>query len=43
VLFALATFHRDAGRTAKAMEYAEQLRRFYPDDAEAQALIASLR
>jgi tetratricopeptide (TPR) repeat protein len=43
VLFALATFHRDAGRTAKAMEYAEQLRRFHPDDGEAQALIASLR
>jgi tetratricopeptide (TPR) repeat protein len=43
VLFALATFHRDAGRTVKALEYAEQLGRFSPDDAEAQALIASLR
>jgi tetratricopeptide (TPR) repeat protein len=43
VLFALATFHRDAGRTVKALEYAEQLRRFYPDDPEAQALFGSLR
>ena len=43
VLFALATFHRDARRTVKALEYAEQLGRFHPDDAEARALIASLR
>ncbi len=43
VLFALATFHRDAGRSAKATEYAEQLLRFHPDDAEARALAASLR
>lgn len=43
VLFALATFHRDAGRTSRALEYAEQLHRYYPDDPEARALVRSLR
>jgi Flp pilus assembly protein TadD len=43
VLFALATFHRDAGRASRALEYAEQLRRYYPDDPEATALVRSLR
>ncbi len=43
VLFALATFHRDAGRASRALEYAEQLRRYYPDDPEARALADSLR
>jgi tetratricopeptide (TPR) repeat protein len=43
VLFALATFHRDAEQIGKALEYAEQLRTFYPDDADARALVSSLR
>jgi Flp pilus assembly protein TadD len=43
LLFALATFHRDAGRTSRALEYAEQLQRYYPDDPEAAALARSLR
>jgi tetratricopeptide (TPR) repeat protein len=43
VLFALATFHRDAGRMSRALEYAEQLQRYYPEDPEAHALVASLR
>lgn len=43
VLFALATFHRDAGRASRALEYAEQLQRYYPDDPEARALVMSLR
>ncbi len=43
VLFALATFHRDAGRTADALRYAEQLRHWYPDDPDAEALVSSLR
>jgi len=43
VLFALATFHRDAGRITKALQYAEQLQAFYPDDPDARALVASLR
>jgi tetratricopeptide (TPR) repeat protein len=43
VLFALATFHRDAGRISKALEYAQQLQTFYPEDADARALVASLR
>ena len=43
VLFALATFHRDAGRITKALQYAVQLQAFYPDDPDARALVASLR
>jgi tetratricopeptide (TPR) repeat protein len=43
VLVALATFHRDAGAIIKALEYAEQLSRVYPDDVEARALVTSLR
>jgi predicted CXXCH cytochrome family protein len=43
VLFALATFHRDAGRIGKALRYAEQLRLRHPDDPEAEALVSSLR
>lgn len=43
VLFALATLHRDAGGSGKALEYALLLQQFYPDDSEAQALVRSLR
>jgi tetratricopeptide (TPR) repeat protein len=43
VLFALATFHRDAGRISKALQYAEQLQAFYPEDPDAPALVRSLR
>jgi tetratricopeptide (TPR) repeat protein len=43
LLFALATFHRDAGRASRALEYAELLQRYYPDDSEAAALVGSLR
>ena len=43
VLFALATFHRDAGRTSDAVRYAEELRRAHPDDPEARALVSSLQ
>jgi tetratricopeptide (TPR) repeat protein len=43
VLFALATFHRDAGRIGKALVYAEQLQVLYPDDLDARALVDSLR
>jgi tetratricopeptide (TPR) repeat protein len=43
VLFALATFHRDAGRAARALEYAARLARTYPEDPEARALLESLR
>lgn len=43
VLFALATFHRDAGRTAKALEYALLLQQAHPEDPNARALVASLR
>jgi predicted CXXCH cytochrome family protein len=42
-LIALATFHRDAGRRNDARAAAERLARAYPDDAGAQALLASLR
>lgn len=42
LLFALATFHRDAGRTARALEYAVRLQKAHPDDQEAQALVQSL-
>jgi tetratricopeptide (TPR) repeat protein len=43
ILFALATFHRDAGRIARALEYAEQLLKLYPGDSEAASLVNSLR
>ena len=43
VLLALTTFHRDAGRIARALQYAEQLQAYYPDDPDARALVASLR
>ncbi len=43
LLFALATFHRDAGRSSRALEYAEQLQRYYPEDPDARALVMSLR
>ena len=42
VLFALATFHRDAGRQGKALEYARLLQQAYPDDPDARALVESL-
>jgi predicted CXXCH cytochrome family protein len=43
VLFALATFHRDAGHLSEAVKYARQLQQFYPDDLEATALLGALR
>jgi tetratricopeptide (TPR) repeat protein len=43
VLFALTTFHRDAGRLNDAVKYATQLQRFHPDDPDAAALLQSLR
>jgi Flp pilus assembly protein TadD len=43
LLFALATFSRDAGNTAEARRYAELLVRAHPDDAEGRALLESLR
>jgi predicted CXXCH cytochrome family protein len=43
VLFALATFHRDAGRTADALRYAEELQEAFPEDRDAQALVESLK
>jgi tetratricopeptide (TPR) repeat protein len=43
VLFALATFHRDAGRLAEALRYAEQLRLRHPGDPDAEALVSSLK
>lgn len=43
VLYALATFHRDAGRTADALRYAEELQHWYPDDPDAEALVSSMR
>ena len=43
VLFALTTFHRDAGHLSEALKYATQLQQFYPDDPDAAALVRSLR
>jgi tetratricopeptide (TPR) repeat protein len=42
LLFALATFHRDAGRHAEARRAAERLVAAHPTDAEARALLQSL-
>ncbi|HET8656428.1 MAG TPA: tetratricopeptide repeat protein [Longimicrobiaceae bacterium] len=42
LLFALATFHRDAGDGAEALRYAEALERMHPSDARARALVESL-
>lgn len=43
VLFALATFHRDAGQLSDALKYATRLQQLYPDDPDATALVRSLR
>lgn len=43
VLFALTTFHRDAGHLTEAAKYAVQLQQLYPDDPDAAALVRSLR
>jgi tetratricopeptide (TPR) repeat protein len=43
VLVALATFNRDQGALDQARRYAEQLSAQYPDDPEAQRLVAQLR
>jgi Flp pilus assembly protein TadD len=42
LLFALATFQRDKGRSAEALQAAEELVRLYPADADAAALRQSL-
>jgi Flp pilus assembly protein TadD len=42
LLFALATFQRDAGRLREARAAAAELRRLFPDDAEAAALEGAL-
>jgi tetratricopeptide (TPR) repeat protein len=43
VLFALTTFHRDAGHLKDAVKYASELQRFYPGDPDATALLQSLQ
>ena len=43
VLVALTAFNRDQGAIAQALRYAEQLAAQYPDDPEAQRLVAELR
>jgi predicted CXXCH cytochrome family protein len=43
ILFALAAFHRDAGRRQVAREYADRLRTAHPYDAAAAQLYESLR
>jgi tetratricopeptide (TPR) repeat protein len=43
LLFALATFHRDAGKTASALEFAVRLQAAHPDDPEAETLVRSLK
>ena len=43
VLFALATFHRDAGHPRDALKYATQLQQLNPNDADAVALVRSLQ
>jgi predicted CXXCH cytochrome family protein len=42
LLFALATFHRDAGEIDAARRWADRLVRAHPQDAEARALLQSL-
>jgi tetratricopeptide (TPR) repeat protein len=42
LLFALSTFHRDAGEMEEARAYAERLVTAHPGDAEARALLQSL-
>jgi tetratricopeptide (TPR) repeat protein len=41
-LFALATLHRDRGDRPAAIDYADQLVKHYPDDAQARALRTEL-
>jgi tetratricopeptide (TPR) repeat protein len=43
VLIALVMFNRDQGALEPALRYAEQMAAQYPDDAEAQRLVAQLR
>ena len=43
VLFALSTFHRDAGHLSEAVKYATQLQQLYPGDPDAIALVRSLQ
>ena len=42
ILFALASFSRDAGHTAQAREYANRLLALVPQDPDARALLKSL-
>jgi Flp pilus assembly protein TadD len=43
VLIALVTFNRDQGAIGSALRYAERMAAQYPDDPEAQRLVAQLR
>ena len=43
VLLALVSFNRDQGALGQARHYAEQMAAQYPDDPEAQRLVAQLR
>ena len=43
VLIALVTFNRDQGASDQALRYAERMAAQYPDDPEAQRLVAQLR
>ena len=43
VLVALVTFNRDQGARDQALRYAERMAAQYPDDPEAQRLVAQLR
>jgi tetratricopeptide (TPR) repeat protein len=43
VLVALVTFNRDQGAIDQALRYAERMAAQYPDDPEAQRLVAQLR
>ncbi len=42
ILMALTTISRDVGRRTDALSYAQALRRRYPDDPNAAALIREL-
>jgi Tfp pilus assembly protein PilF len=42
-LLALISFTRDAGETATALEYAEQLAKAFPGDSSVTALVEDLR